>query len=249
MPSPAPAAAYGKMPFGTAPPAVGSNTATTKPAPAGAMGQLAPNPFAVATTTEVHIPEPKSKTPLVVGVIVLVLAAAGAAVVLTQKPAPPPPPPVPTVTTPSPAPETPPPARTTDPAATPTAAQTGGELPTGPKPAAPAGTEFSQMFAAGAEKAKGGSNGNAKPFDAEEARSAVAGILRSVAACKEPGGPTGQTTAAVTFAVTGQVTSVTVGAPFAGTSTGTCIITAFKAAKVTPFSGLPGTVSQPVSLQ
>ena len=105
------------------------------------------------------------------------------------------------------------------------------------------------MFAAGAEKAqKGGSSGSAKAFDAEEARTAVASVLKAVAACKEAGGPSGQTSAAVTFGPNGQVTAVTVGAPFSGTSTGTCIITAFKSAKVTPFNGLPGTVSQPVSL-
>jgi len=248
MASPPPAAAYGKMPFGTAPPG-GAAIPSATSAP-GAMAQLAPNPFAVATNTEIHIPEPKKKTPLVIGAIVLVLAAAGGAVVLTQKPAAPPPPPVPTATTQAPALEAPTPARTSEPSSAPTGPQTGGELPTGPRPAAPAGTDFSQMFAAGAEKAeKGGTSTATKAFDADEARSALAGILKSVAACKEPGGPTGQTSAAVTFAANGQVTGVTVGAPFAGTSTGTCMITAFKAAKVTPFSGLPGTVSQPVSLQ
>jgi hypothetical protein len=105
------------------------------------------------------------------------------------------------------------------------------------------------MFAAGAEKAqKGGPTGTAKAFDAEEARAAVGGVLKAVAACKEPGGPAGQANAAVTFGPGGQVTGVTIGAPFSGTTTGTCIIGAFKAAKVTPFNGLPGTVSQPVSL-
>jgi hypothetical protein len=214
------------------------------------MGQLAPNPFAVATNTEIAIPEPKKKTPLVIGVVVLLLAAAGAAVVLTQRPPPPAPPPVPTVTAQAPTPEvpTPPLARTSESTPEPTAAQTGGELPSGPRPAGSSGSgDFSQLFAAGAEKA--GKPTSSKAFDADAARSAIESVLKTVAACKEPGGPTGQTSAAITFAASGQVTSVTVGSPFAGTSTGTCIITALKAAKVTPFTGLPGTVSQPVSLQ
>jgi hypothetical protein len=249
MPEPAPAAAFGKMPFGTAPPTLGSAPAAPSPTSPATMAQLAPNPFAVATTAEIVIPEPRKKTPLVIGVIVVLLAAVGAAVVLTQKPPPPAPPPVPTVTVQAPTAEAPPPVHTSEP--TPTTPQTGGELPTGPRPASSNGsTDFSQMFAAGAEKAqKGDAPGAAKAFDAEEARTAIAGVLKAVAACKEPGGPTGQTSAAVTFAASGQVTSVTVGSPFAGTSTGTCIITAFKAAKVAPFTGLPGTVSQPVSLQ
>ena len=116
-----------------------------------------------------------------------------------------------------------------------------------PKPAATGG-DFSQMFAAGAEKAQKGDTTSGKPFDAESARTAVGAVLKSVAACREPGGPTGQTSAAITFGSNGLVTAVTVGAPFAGTSTGTCIITALKAAKMPPFSGLPGTITQPVSL-
>lgn len=105
------------------------------------------------------------------------------------------------------------------------------------------------MFAAGAQQAqKGGTTSGTKAFDPEEARTAVAGALKAVAACREPGGPSGQTSASITFDATGHVSSVTVGAPFSGTSTGTCIIGALKSAKVTPFSGLPGTVSQPVSL-
>jgi hypothetical protein len=73
--------------------------------------------------------------------------------------------------------------------------------------------------------------------------------LKAAAACKEPGGQMGQASATITFEASGNVSSVTVGAPFAGTTTGTCIITAFKRAKVAPFSGLPGTVSQTISLR
>jgi hypothetical protein len=239
------AAAYGKMPFGAAPAAP---PITAQP---GAMGQLAPNPFAGSSAADIVIPEPKKNTGLIVGIVIFVLAAAGVAVALGTSKSAPPPPPVPTVTVAPPRGDTPTtaptPARETTPA--PTQQQTGGELPSGPRPAAATtGSDFSEMFAAGAEKAKGGAAGGTKPFDAEEARTAVAGILKSVAACKEPGSPQGQANAAITFSPSGQVTGVTISAPFSGTSTGTCIIGAFKAAKVTPFSGLPGTVSQPVSL-
>ena len=84
-----------------------------------------------------------------------------------------------------------------------------------PHPSPGASGDFSQLFAAGAEKAqKGGSGASAKAFDAEEAKTAVAAVLKLVAACKEPGGPTGQSAAAVTFDASGHVSSVTIGAPF-----------------------------------
>jgi predicted component of type VI protein secretion system len=224
-------------------------------APGAAQGpgfaQLAPGPFAVPTTTDLEFPEPRKKTPLIIGGIVLVLAAAAIAVVVTQSKAPPPPP-VPTVapTLPTSTPPNATPTNTPVPDVPTPSSAPQDDIAGRPAPAPAAGNDFSQMFAQGAEKAqKGSPSGAAKSFDAEEARAAVAGVLKAVAACKEAGGATGQSSAAVTFDASGQVSSVTVGAPFAGTSTGTCIITALKAAKVTPFSGLPGTVSQPVSLQ
>jgi hypothetical protein len=243
-PSGAPAFAPTQNPFGSG--AQGSP---------GQLGQLAPNPFAVATTTDLEFTPARSKTPFIIGGIVLVLAAAGIAVAVTGSGSHPTPPPVPTAPPPTPAAE----ALTTPPA--PTAAPEETAAPEAPAPTTKpqdniAGTphpsasssDFSQMFAAGAQQAQKGTPSTTKAFDAEAARSAVAAVLKSVAACKEPGGPTGQSAAAITFDPSGHVSSVTVGAPFSGTSTGTCIIGAFKGAKVAPFSGLPGTVSQPVSL-
>lgn len=216
------------------------------------MAQLAPNPFAVATTTDLEFTPQRSKTPFIVGGIVLVLAAAGIAVAVTSSGSHPAPPPVPPPAPAAPAPTTPPAAATeTAPAAAVTTTpptKPSDDIAGAPHPSATSG-DFSQMFAAGAQQAqKGGTTSSAKAFDPEEARAAMAGVLKSVAACKEPGGPTGQTSASVTFDASGRVTSVTVGAPFSGTSTGTCIISAFKGVKVAPFNGLPGTVSQPVSL-
>ncbi len=218
------------------------------------MAQLAPNPFAVATTTDLEFKPSRSKTPLVIGAIVLVLAAAGIAVAVTSSgshPAPPPvpaappaPPPTETVVT---TPTTEPPEATAAPETTPPPGKPQDNIAGTPRPSASSG-DFSQMFAAGAQQAQKGASSGTKAFDAEEAHTAVAGVLKSVAACKEPGGPTGQASAAITFAPDGHVSSVTVGAPFSGTSTGTCVIGAFKAAKIPAFSGLPGTVTQPVSL-
>jgi hypothetical protein len=220
------------------------------------MGQLAPNPFAVATTTDLDFTPARSKTPFIIGGIVLVLAAAGVAVAVmgsSPRPAPPPVPTVPPATVAAEPPSTPATAATATsetpaPETTTPTAKPQDDIAGTPRPSA-SGGDFSQMFAAGAEKAqKGGTSGNTKAFDAEEAKSAVASVLKAVAACKEPGGPTGQTSAAITFDPSGRVSSVTVGAPFSGTTTGTCIIGAFKGAKIAPFSGLPGTVSQPLSL-
>jgi hypothetical protein len=217
------------------------------------MAQLAPNPFAVATTTDLEFTPQRSKTPLIIGGIVLVLAAAGIAVAVTSSGSRPAPPPVPPLTPAAPAATTPQAAATTQATetaapATPPPGKPSDDIAGTPHPSASSG-DFSQMFAAGAERAqKSGTTGAGKAFDAEEARTAVAAALKTVAACREPGGPSGQTTASITFDASGRVSSVTVGAPFSGTSTGTCIIGALKNVKVAPFSGLPGTVSQPLSL-
>jgi hypothetical protein len=216
------------------------------------MGQLAPNPFAVATTTDLEYSPPRNKTPLVIGAVVVVLAAAGVAFAVLGSGAHPPPPPVPAAApTPPPQAQTPPPAQTDSQAAESPAvpAHPSDDIAGTPHPTTSSSGDFSQMFAAGAEKAqKGAPSGGQKAFDAEAAKTAVAAVLKLVAACKEPGGPTGQSSAAVTFDASGHVSSVTIGAPFSGTSTGTCIIGAFKNASMAPFSGLPGTISQPVSL-
>jgi hypothetical protein len=246
---PPPAPSFGAPPFiPTANPYAAPQASAAQP---GGLAQLAPGPFAAPTTTDLEFPEPRKKTPLIIGAVVLVLALGGIAVAVTSSGSPPAPPPVPTVAPPSPA------------ATAPVTTPTNSPVPDAPKstsapqddiagrpaPTAASGSDFSQMFAQGVEKAKKSDSSDAKGFDAEEARTAVAGVLKSVAACKEAGGATGQSSAAVTFDASGHVSSVTIGAPFAGTSTGTCIITAFKAAKVTPFTGLPGTITQPVSFQ
>ena len=237
----------------TAPPFMPTQNPFAQGAPTapGQMGQLAPNPFAVATTTDLEYNPPRSKAPFVIGGIVLVLAAAGVAFAVLGSGAHPPPPPVPAAppTPPPQTPEPPPPAETQAAETPAPPAHPSDDIAGTPHPSPATSGDFSQMFAAGAEKAqKGGAPASTKSFDAEEAKTALASVLKLVAACKQPGSPTGQSSAAVTFDTSGHVSSVTVGAPFSGTETGTCIIGAFKNAKVAPFSGLPGTISQPVSL-
>jgi hypothetical protein len=204
-----------------------------------------PDPFAIAATTDLDFPNPKSKRPLVIALAVGAVIVIGIVIAVASSGPPPvanvaPPPPAPTTTT---TPESP----KTEPTATsePTQDDSRGSNAPATQPQSPSGN-FSDLFSKGA-KAKGSSPG--KGFNEAEARDALSGLLKAAAACKEPGGRTGQASATITFEASGNVSGVTVGAPFAGTSTGTCIITAFKRAKVTPFSGLPGTVSQTISLR
>lgn len=254
VPSPPPAVpSFGAPPFM---PTANPYAAGVQPAPPAAappqpgVAHLAPNPFAVSTTTDLDFPQPRKKTPLVVGAIVVVIAA-GVGIFLATSGGHPAPPPVPAAAPVAPAPTVPTggptPTNTQGPDSPSTPPKQQDSIAGTPTPTATGG-DFSAMFAQGAEKAqKGGSTG--KAFDTDEARNAVSVVLKGVAACKEAGGPVGQANAAVTFDASGHVSGVTIGAPFSGTSTGTCIITAFKTAKVTPFAGLPGTISQPVSLQ
>jgi hypothetical protein len=207
---------------------------------------MAPATFA-GGATDLDFPAPRSKGPLILGAVAGVAALVGIIVAVSSSGSAPPPPPPPAVaTTPVTAPE---PAATP----TPTPPSTQGTPPspidnTEPgKPATTPGGSFSDLFAQGAGKA--GKPGTGRAFDAAEAKKAVAAVLPNVARCKEAGGAVGQSTAAITFEANGSVSSVTVGAPFSGSSTGTCIIGALKAARIAPFSGLPGTISHPVSLR
>jgi hypothetical protein len=240
--------AQAAAPFGAPMPGV-----TPTQAPPG-MGMLAPNPFAtLPTTTDLEFPAKRSKMPYVVAALLGLAAVAGIVAVIMSSKAPPPPVPVPvavpTTTTTSPVSA----AQSGTAAPTETAAPTtGGPDPIANPSGAPSGSNFSQMFAAGVESAQ--KNGGAvapanAPFDAESAKRAVLAQLTKVAACKEAGSPVGQTSAAITFAPNGKVSGVTLGAPFAGTSTGTCMSAAFREVQVAPFTGSPATVSQIVSLR
>ncbi|HEX6278017.1 MAG TPA: GYF domain-containing protein [Polyangiaceae bacterium] len=244
LPKPPAPAALAAVPWGDPMP----SAKPPLPAAAPAAAPFAPDPFAVAATTDLDFPPPRSKKPLVIGIVVAVLAAIGIGIVIASSSAPE----AATIAAPPPAPkEAQPPAETKKPEEPEPTSEPTGEAPSGPGESAtpspaPSGN-FSDLFSKGV---KGSGSGQAtKGFDEAAARAALAELLKPAAACKEPGGPTGQANATITFEPSGAVSGVTVGAPFAGSSTGTCIVTTFKRAKVAPFSGLPGTVSQTISLR
>jgi len=206
----------------------------------------APNPFNVVATTDVDFATGRSKRPLIIGGAVAAVAAIGIIVAVASSGGATAPPPAPAH-----APVTPEPTATIETRPNPL-------KDTVPQPVQPSETgstttqapsgNFSDLFAAGAEKA-GGGDASTRRFDAEEAKKAVSAVLRQVAACKEAGGSVGQANAAITFSGNGAVSSVTIGDPFAGNSTGTCIISSLKQAKMAPFSGLPGTITYAVSIR
>jgi predicted Zn finger-like uncharacterized protein len=82
-------------------------------------------------------------------------------------------------------------------------------------------------------------------FNRGAATSALGAAAGAAKSCKKPDGPTGSGRVKVTFAPSGNVTSAQVeGPPFAGTPVGGCIASAFRSAKVPPFSGPPVSVSK-----
>jgi predicted Zn finger-like uncharacterized protein len=91
--------------------------------------------------------------------------------------------------------------------------------------------------------------GGDAPFDRGAASAALSGAAGAAKGCAKADGPTGSTKVQVTFAPSGKATQAVVGAPFAGTSVGSCIAGAFKGARVPPFSGAPVTVSKTVSIK
>jgi hypothetical protein len=215
-----------------------------------------PGPVLVADHASVEWPEAKKKTPLiVVGVIALVVIAIAAFLLLSGKDEVPPSSPI-TALPASPA-ATP----TPNPASTPSpngAARTGAESATGsdpiatsPDPGATPGAGFAELFAAGARKAesKGATVAPTNRFDPTATKAPLAQAASDAQACKQSGGPTGKVTVVVTFDPNGKVSSATItDAPFAGTATAVCISSALKRASISPFSGLPGTVSKTFSI-
>jgi hypothetical protein len=216
---------------------------SAKPAIPALPTAYAPDPFAVATT-DLDFPNPRSKKPLVIAVMIGVAAVIGIGIAIASSSSPPAsiaaPPPVPKV---EPTTE----AKATEPVRDePARDEPSGTGAPATQPQAPSGN-FSDLFSKGLKGS--GSAPGTKGFDEAAARAALVDLLKTAAACKEPGGPTGQASTTITFEPSGSVSGVTVGAPFAGSSTATCIVTTFKRAKIAPFSGLPGTVSQVISLR
>ena len=81
-------------------------------------------------------------------------------------------------------------------------------------------------------------------FSLGSARAALASATSRAAACKNPEGPSGSGRVTVTFSTDGPVSSVALSAPFSGTSVGSCVATAFRSARVPPYTGSPVTLPQ-----
>jgi hypothetical protein len=88
------------------------------------------------------------------------------------------------------------------------------------------------------------------PFNAEAARTALAGAVAQASSCRKPGDPSGVAAVTITFSPSGRVTSATIaGPPFAGTPTGGCIAATLRRARVPAFEGEMVTVRKTVEIQ
>jgi hypothetical protein len=91
--------------------------------------------------------------------------------------------------------------------------------------------------------------GERGPISRGAALSALAAAGNRAKACSNPEGPSGSGRVMVTFSPDGPVSNVSLPAPFAGTSVGSCIATAFRSARVPAFTGsavtLPGSFRVP----
>jgi hypothetical protein len=88
------------------------------------------------------------------------------------------------------------------------------------------------------------------PFNAEAARTALAGAVAQAGSCRKPGDPSGVAVVTITFSPSGRVTSANIGGPpFAGTPTGGCIAATLRRARVPAFEGDMVTVRKTVEIQ
>jgi serine/threonine protein kinase len=87
------------------------------------------------------------------------------------------------------------------------------------------------------------------PLNRGAAVSALAAAGGRAGSCSNPDGPSGPGRAMVTFSPDGPATGVALQPPFAGTTVGSCVVNAFKSARVPPFTGsavtLPGSFRVP----
>ncbi|HMA93679.1 MAG TPA: GYF domain-containing protein [Polyangiaceae bacterium] len=103
--------------------------------------------------------------------------------------------------------------------------------------------DFARLFAQSVAKATG-------RFDAKAAERIATSAVDAAARCRHAPEPAGQARAVVTFATSGQVLSVQMGAPYINNSpTGKCIETALSTIKLPPFQGQPGRLSLTVAIR
>lgn len=89
----------------------------------------------------------------------------------------------------------------------------------------------------------------APQFSASAASAALREATALASSCRSPSDPTGNATVVVTFAPSGRVTRAAVtGEPYAGTTTGGCIASRFRSARVPAFSGDFVTVKKTVTI-
>ncbi|HVR18351.1 MAG TPA: protein kinase [Polyangiaceae bacterium] len=79
--------------------------------------------------------------------------------------------------------------------------------------------------------------GERSAFNRGAATSVLANAARRAQSCKSGDGPSGPGRATITFSPDGPASNVSVSAPFAGTSVGACVATAYRSAQVPPFTG------------
>jgi hypothetical protein len=260
--APAPSSAFGAANPLTASSAYGSPVPLTASSPLGS-----PNPAMSVPVSPVSFDEvaalrgQKKRTLWIVIAVVVVLAIGAAAFSLSgnsQKLPPPAPTPEPHSAAPSPAPtsETSPAQPSPGSNSPPSEAERSPPTNGAPLPGTPGSDnnsnktgDFAEMFAKGAKQA-GGPGAGTGPFDAAAAKTALDALLNEAARCREPGGPQGIARVAVTFAPNGTVSSATIAEPpFAGSSVGNCICEAMKRARIKPFAGPPGNLTERISIR
>lgn len=120
--------------------------------------------------------------------------------------------------------------------AAPTAAQGGASPSAARTTATPAPTAAPKPSASAAPV-------DPNAFNVDAARASLRSMEGILASCKKADGPTGPGKVKVIFGNAGNVTSaVMFGPPYEGTPVGDCAASRFKAARVPPFQGPPGTV-------
>lgn len=88
------------------------------------------------------------------------------------------------------------------------------------------------------------------PFNVSAAKSALSTAAANAAGCKKSGGPTGKGKVQITFSTSGRVTSASIiSGPFGGTSTGGCVASTFRRARVPAFSGSAQTVAKSFTIR
>ncbi len=86
------------------------------------------------------------------------------------------------------------------------------------------------------------------PFDRAAAAAALSGAMASAKGCLTGTGPRGSGKVTVVYAPSGVVKSVAIGAPYAGTPVGACVVAAFRATRVPEFVGADVTVGKAIDL-